>query len=104
MSGFVPGMATVGNPRNRLRSCGLGNPYRGDVMEGRAQARSRIVGQENDFVVRRFSAARIERLLLTRLFDLTTGRHVPGELGGLSSVLSSCSQTVETVGERREAA
>ncbi len=70
-------------------------------MEGIAQARSRIVGQGNDFVVRRFSPTRIERLLLTRLFDLTTGRHVPGES---SSVRSNCWQTVEAVGERREAA
>ena len=73
-------------------------------MEGTAQARSRLVGQENDFVVRQFSPTRIERLLLTRLFDLTTGRHVPGEAGGASSVPSNCWQTVEAVGERREAA
>ena len=73
-------------------------------MEGTAQARSRIVGQGNDFVVRQFSPTRIERLLLTRLFDMTTGRHVPGELGGLSSALSNCSQTVEAVGARREVA
>ena len=73
-------------------------------MEGTAQARSRIVGQGNDFVVRQFSPTRIERLLLTRLFDMTTGRHVPGELGGSSSALSNCSQTVEAVGKRREAA
>ena len=73
-------------------------------MEGTAQARSRIVGQGNDFVVRRFSPTRIERLLLTRLFDLTTGRHVPGEPGGSSSVPSNCWQRVEAVGGRREAA
>ena len=73
-------------------------------MEGTAQARSRIVGQGNDFVVRQFSPTRIERLLLTRLFDLTAGRHVPGEPGGSSSVPSNCSQTVEAVGARREAA
>jgi len=73
-------------------------------MEGTAQAQSRIVGQGNDFVVRRFSPTRIERLLLTRLFDLTTGRQVPGEPGESSSVPSNGSQTVEVVGERREAA
>ncbi len=73
-------------------------------MEGTALPRSRIVGQGNDFVVRQFSPTRIERLLLTRLFDLTTGRHVPGEPGKSSSVPSSGSQTVEAVGERREAA
>lgn len=73
-------------------------------MEGTAQARSRIVGQGNDLVVRQFSPTRIERLLLTRLFDLTTGRHVPGKPGGSSRVLSNCSQTVEAVGARREAA
>lgn len=73
-------------------------------MEGTAQARSRIVGQGNDLVVRQFSPTRIERLLLTRLFDLTTGRHVPGEAGGSSSVPSNGSQRVEAVGERREAA
>jgi len=73
-------------------------------MEGTAQARSRIVGQGNDFVVRQFSPTRIERLLLTRLFDLTTGRQVAGELGGPLSVLTNCSQTVEAVCERREAA
>ena len=73
-------------------------------MEGTAQARSRIVGQGNDLVVRQFSPTRIERLLLTRLFDLTTGRHVPGEPGESSSVPSRGLQTLEAVGERRDAA
>ncbi len=73
-------------------------------MEGTAQARSRIVGQGNDFVVRQFSPTRIERLLVTRLFDMTTGRHVSGEPGGASRVPSNGSQTLEAVGERREAA
>jgi len=73
-------------------------------MEGTAQAQSKIVGQGNDFVVRQFSSTRIERLLLTRLFDMTTGRHVPGEPSASSSVPSNGSQTVEAVGERREAA
>jgi hypothetical protein len=73
-------------------------------MEGTAQVRSRIIGRENDFVVRQFSATRIERLLLTRLFDLTTGRQVAGEPDASSSVPSNGSQTVEAVGERREAA
>ncbi len=73
-------------------------------MEGTEQARSRIVGQGNDFVVRQFSPTRIERLLLTRLFDLTTGRHVPGEPGGASSGPLSCSQTDASVGQRKEVA
>ena len=73
-------------------------------MEGTVQARSRIVGQGSDFVVRQFSPTRIERLLLTRLFDLATGRHVPGELGESSSVPSSGSRTLKVVGARREVA
>ncbi len=73
-------------------------------MEGTALAHRRIIGQEDDFVVRQFSPTRIERLLLTRLFDLTTSRQVPGEPGGSSSVPSNGSQTVEAVGEPREAA
>lgn len=70
-------------------------------MEDTARARSRIVGQKNDFVVRQFLPARIERSLLTRLLDLTTDRHVPGES---SIALSHGLQTVEAVDERREAA
>ena len=73
-------------------------------MEGTALAHRRIIGQEDDFVVRQFSPTRIERLLLTRLFDLTTGHHVSGELGGSSSALSNFPPTLEAVVERREAA
>lgn len=73
-------------------------------MEDTVQVRDRIVGQGDDFVVRQFSPTRIERLLLTRLFDLTSGRHVPGELGELPGISSSSSQTVETMDGRREAA
>ena len=73
-------------------------------MEGTTQVRSRFAGQGIDGGGRQFSPTRIERLLLTRLFDLTTGRQVAGELGGSLSVLTNCSQTVEPVGERREAA
>ena len=69
-------------------------------MEDAAQVHSQTAAQGSNFVLRRFSPARIERLLLTRLFDLTTGRHVPGEQRGESSgAPSSRSQLVE----RREA-
>ena len=73
-------------------------------MEGTTQVRSRFAGQGNDFVVRQFSPSRIERLLLTRLFDLTTGLPVPSDPGESSSVPLNCSQTVEAVGARREVA
>lgn len=41
------------------------------VFMGQGTARS-----NGDFVMRTFSPVRIERLLLTRLFDLTTGHAV----------------------------
>lgn len=42
-------------------------------MEDSTTARGSMFEQNGNFVVRQFSRARIERLLLTRLFDLTTG-------------------------------
>lgn len=73
-------------------------------MADTAPTHSRIAIQREAFVVRQFSPTRIERLLLTRLFDLTTGGHVPGERGESPSVPLSRSQTIDAVGARREAA
>jgi len=73
-------------------------------MEDSGRGRSTIAGQSDDFVVRQFSPTRIERLLLTRLFDLTTGRQAPGERDEPPSVPLSCSPMTEAVGRRREAA
>ena len=73
-------------------------------MEDTGQVRGTIAGQNDDFVVRQFSPTRIERLLLTRLFDLTTGGHVSGDRDDSPNVPWNCSQTAEAVGGRREAA
>jgi hypothetical protein len=73
-------------------------------MADTAPVHSPIAIRRGEFVVRQFLPTRIERLLLTRLFDLTTGRHVPDERGESPGVALSRSQTVEAVGGRREAA
>lgn len=56
--------------------------------------------RDGDFVVRRFSGVRIERLLLTRLFDLTSGLRCCEEMSGSLND----PQRSETVGQPREAA
>jgi hypothetical protein len=42
-------------------------------------------GSDGDFVIRTFSPVRIERLLLTRLFDLMTGPVVAGSGKGMGT-------------------
>lgn len=69
-------------------------------MADTVQKRGWSSPEDGDFVVRRFSGVRIERLLLTRLFDLTTSLGCCGDLGGSRND----SQRSETVGQPREAA
>jgi hypothetical protein len=73
-------------------------------MEGARRASDRIARQGDDFVVRRFSPVRIERLLLTRLIDLTTGSHVPEEPAESSRVPLARPQAVVATTRREEAA
>jgi hypothetical protein len=49
-------------------------PLRGDVMDDSVVIEERNTGCPVGPVVRRFSPVRIERMLLTRLFDLATGQ------------------------------
>ena len=69
-------------------------------MEDTAPVPGRIPTPSNDFVIRQFTPARVERLLLTRLFDLTTGSHAVEEPGELPNVPLSGLRT----GAGREAA
>lgn len=71
-------------------------------MEGTTSVSTANVSTDDDFVVRQFSPARIERLLLTRLFELTTGSRVAGEFRESSNVASVGLPAVTA--ERKEAA
>ena len=73
-------------------------------MDDRALFRHQSSGQVDDFVVRQFSPVRIERMLLTRLFDLTTGNHVPKELAESPNVPFTRPQAVTPPTRRKEAA
>jgi len=55
-------------------------------MEDTTRAASRITTQNRELVLRQFLPTRIERLLLTRLFDLTTGSRLIDERDGAPSV------------------
>ena len=73
-------------------------------MEDSTEARGTISEQNGSFVVRQFSGARIERLLLTRLFDLTTGNRTPEAPTGTPSVPFPKSQWVSATDQQQEAA
>ena len=73
-------------------------------MEDTAIILNRDTVHSDNFVDRQFSPVRIERLLLTRLFDLATGGHTNGERGMSSMALLSGSPTDIGTGGRREAA
>ena len=74
------------------------------VMDDTAVILNRDTVHSDNFVDRQFSPVRIERLLLTRLFDLATGGHINGERAMSSIALLSGSQTGNGTGGRREAA
>ena len=73
-------------------------------MEDSAVILNRDTAHCDNFVDRQFSPVRIERLLLTRLFDLATGGHTNGERAMSSIALLSRSQTDTGTAGRREAA
>jgi hypothetical protein len=73
-------------------------------MEDSREACGTIFEQNGSFVVRQFSGARIERLLLTRLFDLTTGSRTPEAPAGTPSVPFPNSQWVSATDQQQEAA
>lgn len=73
-------------------------------MDDKALSRHQSPGQVDDFVVRQFSPVRIERMLLTRLFDLTTGKHVPEKLAESPSMPFTRPQAVTPPTRRKEAA
>lgn len=73
-------------------------------MEDTARICGTIGGQSDDFVVRQFLGARIERLLLTRLFDLTTGTRLPEEAARSTSVAFRPAQTIAATDRRKGAA
>lgn len=73
-------------------------------MEDSTQARGAMFEQNGSFVVRQFSGARIERLLLTRLFELTTGSRTPEAPAGTASAPLPNSQWVSATDQQQEAA
>ena len=73
-------------------------------MEDTAIILNRDTVHSDNFVDRQFSPVRIERLLLTRLFDLATGGHTNGERAMSSIAPLSRSQTDTGTAGRREAA
>lgn len=70
-------------------------------MEDTVSVDRRRRQSHEDCVVRQFSPVRIERLLLTRLFDLTTGRDLADADDG--SIMTEAGTGVPSLG-RREAA
>jgi len=74
-------------------------------MEDSTTARGSMFEQNGNFVVRQFSGARIERLLLTRLFDLTTGHRTQEAPAGTPGVPFPDSRLVSiTDSQQQEAA
>lgn len=70
-------------------------------MEDTALVDRRRPRLQGDLVVRQYSPVRIERLLLTRLFDLTAGRVLAG--ADEESVITQTGTGTPSLG-RREAA
>ncbi|MEO2014235.1 MAG: hypothetical protein ABGZ53_07655, partial [Fuerstiella sp.] len=93
VGGFGRGMERVGIRPNLQQPYGLSNTLRGFVMEDTTRAASRISTHNKELVLRQFLPTRIERLLLTRLFDLTTGSRLIDERGGAPSVPLNGSRT-----------
>ena len=73
-------------------------------MEDSTPVPARPAIQSDEFVVRQFSLARIERLLLTRLFELTTGSRTPEAPAGTASAPFPNSQWVSATDQQQEAA
>jgi hypothetical protein len=73
-------------------------------MEDSTPVPARPAIQSDEFVVRQFSPARIERLLLTRLFDLTTAGVVEDDRRLSFDLLPDVSSVGSRGGVRREAA
>lgn len=73
-------------------------------MEDSAPVHARPANQTDEFVVRQFLPARIERLLLTRLFDLTTTSVVGNERSLSFDQPSAASSAGPRSGVRGEAA
>jgi hypothetical protein len=73
-------------------------------MEDSAPVHARPANLTGEFVVRQFLPARIERLLLTRLFDLTTTSVVGDERSLSFDLLPSASSAGSRSGVRGEAA
>lgn len=73
-------------------------------MEDSATARALSATEPGEFVVRQFVPVRIERTLLTRLFDLTTGLVGGNRPDSLDRIVPASVSTAQGNHGRKEAA